>query len=414
MSTAGLVVSADDARNKIAALACASNARCGSRSPAAPVARDAPLMLGLWRRLWSRGPRLSVLAVTRDPVTGTTAASLVSFGVSRLLLGVTGAVARELWDCATEWVNSGPTFFLSTDCVAPAFSELAVGHMKEVLVVPCEDPLTTTFTPQILKTMGGWFRCHPTDGRWWVWCNGTVMVIEDLLLCPGEDQQEKSFSGSSGRSKAFDVIGGVGEYECLGDVKPGRCFHSIVCGRPGEAILVFNNRAGELPTYLVTINLSQTRLNRRISVVSILSVPHRYFSSLVMKKTSSGGDYYTLVLQEDQTGPQSMAPIVEIDLDTGEAIVPLVTKGEIIGRLSASLFCVSHNRRGFEVWDCNTLTQPLRTVSEDCQMLYGSGGFVFEVCRGNRVRVTEAYTGHHIPGDCFDAGPAAAPASSDI
>ncbi|KAH3759266.1 small GTPase rabE [Pelomyxa schiedti] len=186
--------------------------------------------------------------------------------------------------------------------------------MKEVLVVPCEDPLTTTFTPEILRTMGGWFRCHPTDGRWWVWCNGTVMVIEDLLLCPGEDQLEKSFSGS-GRSKAaFEVIGGVGE--CLGDVKPGRCLHSIVCGRPGEAILVFNNRASELPTYLVTINLSQTR----------------YFSSLVMKKTSSGGDYYTLVLQEGQTGPQSMAPIVEIDLDTGEAIVPLVTKvgGKVI------------------------------------------------------------------------------------
>ncbi|KAH3731566.1 hypothetical protein Pelo_17599 [Pelomyxa schiedti] len=376
-TTPVLVVSADDARIRIAALACASHARCGSGSPAAPVARDAPLMLALWRRLWSRGPRLSVLSITRDSETGTTAAALVSFGVSRLLLGVTGAVAQELWDCATESAESGPAFFISTDCVAPAFSELAVGHMKEVLVVPCEDPLTTTFSPEILHTMGGWFRCHPTDGCWWVWCNGTVMVIEDLLLCPDNTRG------------AFDVIGGVGEFGCLNE----RYFHSIVCGRPGEAILVFTTST-EPGTDLVTINLQQTSSTGKISVVSVVSVPLLYFTSLVMKKSS--GDH-TLMYQEGQTGLQNMARIVEIDLDTGEAIVPLVTKGEIFGRLSASLFCVSHNWRGFEVWDCNNLTQPLRSVmSQDCHMLLGSGGFIFEVCSGDLVRVTEAYTGHHI------------------
>ncbi|KAH3766288.1 hypothetical protein Pelo_1846 [Pelomyxa schiedti] len=368
-----------DARHQVLALLVSAHPRCGHRSPARHAASDSALMRQ-W--LWSRwvvetGARFVVAVAARHPCQMSCGVTQVPVAVSGLGTPLPPGEEEE----ESEWPEMplGSLVKVDTAGVEARWGGRAMRHWRHAC---CSSGTADTGgggggdgvvdKSQLL--------CNATDGEWWVSCdNGWHgdRVVRVTWWCQGDDGDGDGDGHGGGDEGCLQeairehwerpvVLCASVPFSTLcaqllaNEAPPAVYLDAILFRRRGEAVLLFSSTAAE------------TRMT------AITKVNLFYYSSHFMKNNS--GDEILVFQGRDYVGAGD-ADVYQIDIPTGET-VRRITTGQSCSKLSESLFCVLTLWTTAEIWDCNNLTSPLRTVAScgGCTaVILGCGGFMFTV-----------------------------------
>ncbi|KAH3765439.1 actin, cytoplasmic 2 [Pelomyxa schiedti] len=340
--------------------------KCGQMSPAAAIASCHPALMRYMWEMWRNG---SVCGCDREECgSGNRGVGIVvDFGypmdqwmpyrmevvvhTSGLLGGVVG-VEEQCW----RW--SKLQRIDSKRCVIepPKFS----GASRLVYLLGCGGPETGTIL--LKKRCTNPMHWHRANGRWWVWCDGTEMMVADLLS--NVDQSAISVTMEKNR---WNLYIGIIFSEYLG---------------PDSAVLVGTNT---VQTMFKIIDVSQTYATKQLTVKAKWFIPYTFHSGIVIRK-KSGENTLVIAARQSET-----LEILEVDPSGTTRVIGNYCFPECLCQVDESLFGFSTPRGTYELWDCNDLTSgtPWRVIQMGPgSRITGGGGLLFHADH-KEIKVTQ-------------------------
>ncbi|KAH3766929.1 hypothetical protein Pelo_1199 [Pelomyxa schiedti] len=437
-------------RDQLLALATSSHVRCGASSPARTLASQPAVLRQLWESILSFVPPVRSVSLTSRPLIAplharwpTTTSigvvvsgcsdsdkdtrQLLTFGVSRSLVGVVGPVGiSPAWSPAQ--VPEIKRYYGDPQCVSVgnAFHVLEKAQVDKNGCIVSEYTLRQPQPPNghglhksngggewVLSDNGSVLSLGNVNSKWWVCCSMLVQVsskvsiarVSRLLMC-----QSTSASASA---SAHNV--------CITLKEPSLLGFFFSHNNPDEAAMVTtNNQAfGNELLRITVIDVERTFLSGSTKTLGttiwmIYGGGHTYIQSgMMFHNQTTGSRTFVVVTQRTCYDPQELFVVEE---GTGSQR-RLESPFQAVSQLNDTVFCVSLSSE-YQMWEARVDRQrPLRRVSIcSPDVVTAECGLLFHRTQGgNVINVTHASTGAlilsvnvpthssiHISGDYLD------------